>query len=229
MPRSVTYRKGRPVLDLRREGDVFVLRMDDGENRFSPAMLDALADALDSAEKADGPKALVTTGTGKFFSNGLDLDWLGANADQWDPYLDRVHGLFARLLRLPLPTVAAVNGHAFAAGAMLAVCHDFTVMRTDRGYFCLPEVDLGLPFSPGMNALLTARLPKLTAHEAMVTGRRYTAEGAVAGGIAHRAVPGERVLPEALQLARPLAAKDGRMVGTIRAGLYGAAISALTG
>lgn len=217
------------MIDLQRDGDVFVLRMDAGENRFSPGLLDALEGALDEVTKADGPKALVTAGTGKFFSNGLDLEWLGANPGQWDAYLGRVHALFARLLRLPLPTAAAVNGHAFAAGGMLALCHDLLVMRTDRGYFCLPEVDLGLTFTPGMNALLTARLPRATAHEAMVTGRRYTAEEAVAAGIAHQAAAEPQVLPAALDLAAPLAAKDGRTVGRIRAEIYGPVLAALGG
>jgi Delta3-Delta2-enoyl-CoA isomerase len=56
---------------------------------------------------------------------------------------------------------------------MLALAYDLAVMRADRGYFCLPEVVLGMPFTPGMNALIRARLPIAAAHEAMTTGRRY--------------------------------------------------------
>src|SRR5437868_11004927 len=131
------------VIDLQRAGDVFVLRFDAGENRFGPQFLDAVEGALDTVEKDQGPRALVTVGTGKFYSNGLDLEWLGANQDRFEEYLRRVHGLYARLLTLPMPTVAAINGHAFAGGGMLVLAHDFAVMREDRGYFCLPEVDLG--------------------------------------------------------------------------------------
>ncbi|MGI5226749.1 enoyl-CoA hydratase/isomerase family protein [Actinoallomurus sp. CA-142502] len=216
------------MIDLRREGDVHVLRFDDGENRFSPDFLDALSAALDELTAAPAPKALVTTGTGKFYSNGLDLDWLSADADRWGPYLERVHGLFARMLTLPMPTVAAVNGHAFAAGAMLSLAHDYRVMRADRGWFCLPEVDLGLPFTPGMSALIQARLPKLTAHEAMVTGRRYAGKDAVAAGIAHRAVAEAEVAATALALAAPLAAKDGATVARIRTDLYRPVLDVLT-
>src|SRR6185312_14208171 len=95
---------------------------------------------------------------GKIFSNGLDLEWMGANPEQIEPFIARVHELLARLLALDVPSVAAIQGHAFAAGAMLALAHDQRVMRADRGYFCLPEVQIRIPFSPGMSALIAARL-----------------------------------------------------------------------
>ncbi|HEX2576080.1 MAG TPA: enoyl-CoA hydratase/isomerase family protein [Aquihabitans sp.] len=217
------------MIELERDGDVFVLRMDDGENRFSPELLHAYNDALATVEAAEGSKALVTTGTGKFFSNGLDLDWLAANGSEMLAYLDRVHRLYARLLHLPCVTVAACNGHTFAAGAMLAIAHDHRIMRSDRGYWCLPEVDLGMTFTTGMNALIPAMLPPRTAHEAMITGRRYTAEEAVAAGIVDRAVAEADVLPEAVAFARAMAPKAGPGLGTVRATLHAPVIEALTG
>ncbi|MFD0905661.1 enoyl-CoA hydratase-related protein [Actinomadura sediminis] len=217
------------MIDLQRDGDVFVLRMDAGENRFGPEFLEAVDGALDTVAEADGPRALVTVGTGKFFSNGLDLEWLDAHRDRFEEYLGRVHALYARLLELPAPTVAAVNGHAFAGGGMLALAHDFAVMRADRGYFCLPEVDLGMSFTPGMNALITARLSAAVAHEAMITGRRYTAEEAVAAGIVRRAAAEDEVLPAAVELAASLAGKDGKVVGKIRRDMYRATLEALRG
>ncbi|MDL4771029.1 MULTISPECIES: enoyl-CoA hydratase-related protein [Thermomonosporaceae] len=217
------------MIDLQRDGDVFVLRLDAGENRFSPDLLDAVDGALDEVEKQQGPRALVTTGTGRFYSNGLDLEWLGANGDHLEEYLRRVNGLYARLLSLPLPTVAAVNGHAFAGGGMLVLAHDLAVMRTGRGYFCLPEVDLGMTFTPGMNALIRARLAPAAAHEAMVTGRRYAAEEAQAAGIVARTAAEEAVLPAAIELAAGLAPKNGQVVARIRADLYRPALAALRG
>ncbi|MFC5750520.1 enoyl-CoA hydratase-related protein [Actinomadura rugatobispora] len=217
------------MIDLQRDGDVFVLRYDDGENRFGPGFLDAVGDALDSVEKAGSPGALVTAGTGKFYSNGLDLDWLGANGDRFEEYLGRVHALYARLLDFPMPTVAAVNGHAFAGGAMLVLAHDLAVMRTDRGFLCLPEVDLGMSFTPGMSALIQARLTPAVAHEAMVTGRRYTAEQALAAGMVARTADEAGVLPAAVELAASLAGKDGAVVRRIRTGMYGPALAALRG
>lgn len=215
------------MIDVQRDESVYVLRFDDGENRFSVGFLDEFDRALDEVEAAERPRALVTTGTGKFYSNGLDLEWLAADPDRFGDYLARVHDLFARLLRLPMPTVAAINGHAFAGGAMLALAHDHRVMRADRGYFCLPEVDLGLSFSPGMAALIQARLPQASAHEAMVTGRRYGGVEAREAGIVHRAVAEADVLTDAVGVAAPLAAKDGDAVARIRTVMYGPVLAAL--
>ncbi len=108
---------------------------------------------LDEVEAHDGPAALVTTATGKFCSNGLDTDWVFANLTELPAYLDTVHDLYVRMLTFPAATVAAVQGHAFGAGAMLALAHDFRVMRADRGFWCLPEVQLNMPFTVGMSAL----------------------------------------------------------------------------
>ena len=74
------------------------------------------------------------------------------------PFVERVHALLARVLESGVPTVGALQGHVFAAGAMLALAHDERVMRGDRGFFCLPEVDIRIPFTPGMSAPIAARL-----------------------------------------------------------------------
>jgi Delta3-Delta2-enoyl-CoA isomerase len=212
---------------LDRTGAVFVLTLGDDENRFHPDRLTEINSALDEVEAADGAKAVVTTGAGKFYSNGLDLDFMAANPDLSEGNLVDVHALFARVLAFPAPIVAAVQGHAFAAGAMLALAHDLIVMRADRGYFCLPEVDLGIPFTPGMNALIRARLPIATAHEAMTTARRYGGEDARSAGIV-AATGGEgEVLDIAVARAEELAPKAGAVFGAIKARLYAEVIAEL--
>jgi Delta3-Delta2-enoyl-CoA isomerase len=206
--------------ELRRDGDVFVLDLGSDENRFHPDWIAGVNAALDEVEAAEGPKALVTTATGKFFSNGLDLDWLTAHPDEGQGYLGSVHEFFARVLAFPAPTVVAIQGHCFAAGAMLALAHDFRVMRADRGFFCLPEVDIGLPFSPGMSALVQARLSKKTAHEAMTTGRRYGGNDALDAGIVDAVAGEDAVLQAAIERAQPLAGKPAAVLGMIKSRMY---------
>jgi enoyl-CoA hydratase/carnithine racemase len=211
-----------------RDGDVTILRLTAGENRFNPASLAAIEAALDEFEAAGGPGSLVITGDGKFFSNGLDLEWMAAAPPgEAEDMLRRTHRLLARVLVFPAATVAAVNGHAFAAGGMLALCCDSRVMREDRGYFCLPEVDLGLAFTPGMTRLITARLPAATAHEAMVTGRRYGGLEAVAAGIVDEAVPAGQVVGVAAERAAALAAKPRPTVAAIKRLIYADVVAVL--
>jgi len=212
---------------LTRSDDVFVLNLGDTENRFHPDWLAEVDGLIDEVQAATGPKALVTTASGKFFSNGLDLDWLGSNSDQFLPYVISVHHLFERVLALPVPSVAAIQGHAFAGGGMLALAHDFRVMRADRGFFCLPEVDINIPFSRGMSGLIQGRLSKKTAHEAMTTGKRYGGGDALSAGIVDAIANEDDVLSAAIEIAAPLAAKAGPTLGTIKQRMYVEALAAL--
>jgi len=216
------------MVDLERDGDVFILHMRAGENRFNRSFLEALNAALDEVEKSQGAAALVSTGEGKFYSNGLDLAWLmGEGASEAKPFMDAVHRLFARLVSFPTATVAAMNGHAFAGGGMLALAHDFRVMRAERGYFCLPEIDLKMPLTPGMSALIQSRLSAQTAHEAIITGRRYGGVDAEAAGIVDAVASEAEVLPRAIEMARALTEKDRATLVALKRGLYVRALAAL--
>ncbi|MGW7520735.1 enoyl-CoA hydratase-related protein [Streptomyces sp. NPDC054796] len=214
-----------PALD--RHDDVFVLDIGDSENRFHPDWIASVNAALDEVENAEGPRALVTAATGKFFSNGLDLDWLFAHADQHQDYAVSVQELLARVLALPVITVAALQGHTFAAGAMFSLAHDFRVMRADRGYWCLPEADINIPFTPGMSALIQARLSPQTAHTAMTTARRYGGHEALAAAVVDHAVDEDAVRATAVEIAGSLTGKAGPTLGTIKARMYAPALAAL--
>ncbi|MEU6574889.1 enoyl-CoA hydratase-related protein [Streptomyces sp. NPDC046805] len=216
-----------PTLD--RQENVFVLDLGDGENRFHPDWITSVNAALNEVEKAEGPRALVTAATGKFYSNGLDLEWLSAHRDQYDSYTGSVHELFARVLSLPVITVAALQGHTFAAGAMFSLAHDFRVMRADRGWWCLPEADIKIPFTPGMVALIRSRLAPQTAHEAMTTARRYGGTDAAAAGLVDRAVDEYAVRSTAVEIAQAQLDKAGDTLGTIKARTYASVLATLRG
>ena len=219
------------MVDLTRTRDVYVLRFDVPENRFRPDNLAAWHAALDEVENAGNPAALVTTGTGKFYSNGLDLDWMLGQADDEArrTYLPSVLALMARVLTFPTITVAAINGHAFGAGAQISLGHDFRVMRSERGYWCMPEIDMKSPLHPGMTAIIKARVSHQTAHELIVTGTRYTAEMALAKQIVDHAVPEAEVLTKSIEIAAALASKADPAMRTLKQGLYPHVLEALAG
>jgi enoyl-CoA hydratase/carnithine racemase len=206
---------------------IAVLNLGDDENRFSLGFLDEIDGHLDDIASS-GAGGLVTTGTGKFYSNGLDLDWLLAHGDQMQFYVGRVHALFARVLTLSMPTAAALNGHAFGAGAMLAIAHDYRVMRVDRGFFCFPEVDIRIPFTPGMAALIQAKLTPAAAVASMTTGRRFGGADALRFAIVDATAAEDAVTDGAVGLLAPLSGKDAGTLGAIKNTMYGPAVAALT-
>ena len=212
---------------ITRDGDVAVLNLGADENRFSPAWLESMHKCVDELEGLGSPAALVTVADGKFWSNGLDLDWLMSHTDQAEWYVDTVQRLLSRVLVAPMPTVAAIQGHCFAAGGILAMAHDWRVMRADRGFFCLPEVDLNLPFPTGMDALLRAKLSPAAAIECMTTGRRYGGDDALAAGLVTASVPAPEVLGTAIEIVRPLTGKASANLGVIKATMFAEAVRKL--
>ena len=139
------------MIKLEKKDLIYSLIMDADENRWNTTFVRKLSELLDEIESDDGPGALITSSTNpKFFSNGLDLDWIqdpenhpeGGSRDEFGK--EFMH-LMGRFITLSIPTVCAINGHAFGAGFMFALTHDVRVMREDRGFLCANEMQLGLP------------------------------------------------------------------------------------
>ncbi|CAH1779953.1 unnamed protein product [Owenia fusiformis] len=168
------------------EDNVAVLRMEDGENRFNVETIKRLHDALDVVEANTKAKALITIGTGKFYSNGLDLDTLMKSTPTYlTQFGEGWRTIMLRMLTFPMPTVAALNGHCYAGGAVFALMHDFRVMRRDRGWFCLNEVHINLRFNPFTREITRLKLDGKTLVECVMQGRRYTGNEAKQEGIVH--------------------------------------------
>lgn len=207
------------------QGDVALLMLGEDENRLTPDMLETVDRLLTGIEKSAG--ALVTIGSGKFFSNGLDLDWLASHPDRFDDYVRLASDLFARVLTFSLPTIAAVNGHAFGAGAIFALAHDYRIMRVDRGYYCFPEIDVSMGFTPGMAALIQAKSTPRTALTAMTTGHRFTGPEAVHAGLIDGTATAADLVPAAVACVAPLVGKDRATMSKIKTTMYTAVSAAL--
>jgi Delta3-Delta2-enoyl-CoA isomerase len=185
-----------------------VVRLDRGVNAFDSVFVDELHAALDVVAASESGTALVTIGAEKHYSNGFDIDFLGTlDGDGLTAFMDASLRLLTRLLTFPVPTAAALNGHAFGIGAMLALAHDRRIMRPDRGWFCLPEIDLGMQLHPVMLALVTQRMGQQLAEEALLTGRRYDGDAAAEAGIAHALAAVDTLVPAAIDAVAPLTGK----------------------
>ena len=199
------------MIKLERNADVFTLTMDAGENRCNTTFVREIAHALDEVEASEGAAALVTRSADeKFFSNGLDLDWVQA-PDQHPQGGDRqVFGgefmaLMGRIITLPVPTVCAINGHAFGAGFMMSLCHDVRVMRVDRGFVCANEVQLGMKIPEPELALFRHKVPANAFFETVQLARRWAGPQALEAGIVQHVAELDELLPLATQKAAELA------------------------
>lgn len=199
------------MLELDRSGDVFTLTLSAGENRWNTTFVRAFAAVLDEVEASSGAAALVTTSASpKFYSNGLDLDWVrdpAANSAGGDraPFADEFMKLMSRMITFPVPTIAAVNGHAFGAGFMFALCHDVRFMRADRGFLCANEMQLGLAIPTPELALFRHKLSLDTFFETVQLARRWTGPEALSRGIVQTTADEATLLPSALRRAAELA------------------------
>lgn len=184
------------------------------ENRLHPDLVREFLQVLAEVETQDEVGALVITSPdAKFFSTGLDLAWLMEH--QGDPrevteYLLSVNRLFHRCTLYPKPTVAALNGHTFAAGLFWAAHLDFRFMRQDRGWICLPEVDINIPLLPGMIAICQATMTPQGFRRLYYTGERLTGPQALEIGFVDGVASADQLVPHCVQFAASLAKKRTR-------------------
>jgi enoyl-CoA hydratase/carnithine racemase len=216
------------MIDLDKQGDIFLLTMNDGENRWNTTFVRAFSTALDKVQASTGPAALVTTAASeKFFSNGLDLAWLRDEGQQRggdrEVFGREFMALMARLITLPIPTVCAINGHAFGAGFMTALCHDVRFMRADRGFVCANEVEIGMVIPPPELALFRHKLPMNVFFETVQMARRWTGPDALAAGIVQRVEPIGNLTKAAMARAAELAhlGANREVYGKMKNSIYG--------
>lgn len=136
------------------------------DNRLVTGFCQAFILALDIIE-AKYPSGVVVTTSGipKFYSNGLNLDHVKATPGFWDNSLAQV---FKRLLLYPMPTVALINGHAFAGGLMTAMYHDYRIFNGSRGFLCINELEFGVPLKHAMSSIFRQKLPSPLTYRSLV-------------------------------------------------------------
>lgn len=213
------------MTELTRCGDVFVLDISDTpdeDHRFTFERIAALDGALTEVEASEGPAALVVTAQGKFFSNGLVPELFV------DPeYTTAYQRLVARFLVTEVPTVGALNGHCYAGALVFTLAFDERYARTERGFLCLPEAMIRVPFTAGLAAIVMARLAPQVAHRAMVLAQRFDAESALGAGIVDGTVPVEDLLETTVARATELAPLRGPVLGSIKTARYSGVVEAL--
>jgi len=205
------------------------------ENTFTPEFVAEIRSCFRRVRDwaATSPScALVLASTGKFFSNGHDLDWLNsAGRRDQEEFIDNFYDLLAEVLSASFPVVAAVNGHAFAGGLLLALCADYRVFRGDRGFLCMNEVDMKPDpgeAAPGRFAHADRKLMAIIHYKAphedrahmlrtmILEGQRFAGPDALRSGLVDRLAEENRVLLEAQELAAQWAPKASVTYGVLK-------------
>jgi enoyl-CoA hydratase/carnithine racemase len=187
---------------------VGVVTLANGDNAISGPFLAEIRDALEQLAQDDAVRAVVMTGEGKFFSNGLDLWWMKQQTPKAVlAFLVEVTQFLKYTLLFPKPIIGALNGHAFGMGAIWPCAFDFRVANSDRGWVCFPEMDIDIPFSPGMIATCVHGLGHRVFRDMAWTARRYPGAEAVAVGYARECAPESELVDTAVELAGMMANK----------------------
>ena len=207
--------------DLTSSGDVWTITMRGGENQINAYAISEWNRSLDRVEHNGSGQVLVVTGADKYWSTGIDLDEYSRQSHlEKQAFMARVDALLVRILTAPFVTIAAINGHVYAGGALLALAFDFRIMREDHGFFCLPSVDVEIPFTLGMAVLVSDKIPQPAAQDLVVSGRQIGGSEAQRLGIVNEAVSADRVLARSHEFGATLTGKDAKTLGTIKRRLY---------
>jgi enoyl-CoA hydratase/carnithine racemase len=200
------------VVEWKKDGTVAILIMNTAENRHNPTFAAGMLKALDEIEADQEIKSIVLSSADKKnWSLGIDLEWMMGNVSRNETqaikdFMYELNRLFKRMLTIPIPVIAAINGHAFGDGAILVCTCDFRFMRSDRGYFCFPEVDINIPFLPGMLAMMRKAMPYYKLEELVYSGKRASGKELEECRMVIKACEGEEeLMKEALAFARTFA------------------------
>ena len=144
---------------LVKDGPIYYLVLGRQDNTFNFEIMKQIHACLDEVEKSTGPACLVTIGTGeRMFSTGFDLKmWATGVIPQWQSVLV-IQSLFDRMLTLGIPTVCIMNGLTIAGGLLFALMHDFRVMKEDKNFVCLSEINIGVSLTPAFASMVKYQL-----------------------------------------------------------------------
>jgi enoyl-CoA hydratase/carnithine racemase len=204
-----------PVL-LRSDEDgvaTLTLNRPEARNALSEALIDALGAELDHVAEDGAVRAVVLTGRGPAFSAGHDLKEIAARRADSDrgraafaTLMARCSALMQRIVRLPQPVIAAVEGVATAAGCQLVASCDLAVAGANAR-FATPGVHIGLFCSTPMVAL-SRNLARKHAMEMLLLGEAASAADAHRVGLVNRVVPAGEAEAEARRMAGAIAEKS---------------------
>ncbi len=209
------------TMTLEQQDQVYVLSLTNGEqgNALNSDVLREYLSIFDQIERDSNNASLIITSTDpKSFSLGIDLPWLQRQSNPM-AFVTELENFYIRMALLNLPVIAAINGNAYAGGALLATACDFRLMRSDRGRFCYSEVNVNMPFTPTLLDIVRLLPCADAVYELSLTGNAWGGDECVRRGIVNQACSAETLKQDALNFARQMAGKDRATYTAIKRGL----------
>jgi enoyl-CoA hydratase len=184
---------------------VVLLNRPDQLNALSDELMEELVAILIELDRDEGVRAIVLGGSERAFAAGADIGEL-AQASAIDLYYQRRIERWDAIRGLWTPLIAAVSGYCLGGGCELAMACDL-IVASESAQFGQPETGLGIIPGAGGTQRLTRAVGKALAMDVILSGRRLSADEALAAGLVARVVPNEAWLEEAKGLAREIAEK----------------------
>jgi enoyl-CoA hydratase len=184
---------------------VVLLNRPDQLNALSDELMEELVSALAELDRDEGVRAIVLGGSERAFAAGADIGEL-AQASAIDLYYQRRIERWDAIRGLWTPLIAAVSGYCLGGGCELAMACDL-IVASESAQFGQPETGLGIIPGAGGTQRLTRAVGKALAMDMILSGRRLSADEALAAGLVARVVPNEAWLEEAKGLAGEIAEK----------------------
>jgi len=208
-------------MHLESHGEIALLRMNAGKaNAIHVPVLEQLDARLDAV---DAP-ALVLTGYDRFFCAGLDLPALvDLDRDAMRGLMETFERVFLRLFRMPIPVVAAINGHAIAGGCVLALQADYRVMREGDYRIGLNETALAVGLPALVVETLRFHVPAKSYVQVALRGRLFAPAKARRLGLVDEVVADPEA--RALNRARKLASVPGPGFANVKGSLRALAVA----
>lgn len=177
-------------------------------NAIVPELLEDLIAALRDADRDPGVGAIVLTGEGRAFCAGDDLKEFGSQASgeaATRAYIERIQDVTRAMVLGDTPVIGAIRGWAVGGGLEWVINCDFAIAAEGTRFF-FPEVALGVFVTGGVTELLPRLVGLQRARSLIMLSERFDAGQALAWGLLSKVVGDEAVMPEALALARRVAA-----------------------
>jgi len=184
-------------------------------NALNTALLNELADTLETWDRGSDVRCMIVTGSERAFAAGADIKEMQPKSYS-QMYRENLYGAqFDRIARIQKPIIAAVAGHALGGGCELALLCDF-IIAADTARFGQPEITLGIMPGLGGSQRLTRIVGKSKAMDLCLTGRTMDAAEAESAGLAARVVPSELLMAEALKAAQKIAAQSSPAIQMVK-------------